>query len=416
LVPIAPGLRVSKGFALVAGSGTPADCTTDFSLSPGATCNISISFSPGFAGTLAGIALLSDNSINGNPALQTISLAGTSTPKNPPRNGENPQVIYFPAIASQPAQSSIFLTVAVNTGLPLTLASSTPRVCTVSGITASLLDRGICTIKASQAGSPPVYAAANASQSFVVTGGMQTVTFAPIQPQTAKTSVPLTATASSELAVSFTSNTPSVCTIQAKTNANLIAAGTCTITASQAGNASYAIAAPVQQSFVVNPAPQTITFDPITPQTAAIKLPLTATSSSGLGVSYVSTTATVCTISGKNANLLTAGTCTITASQAGNAAYAAATPVTESFAVSLASQTITFDAIPDQTAGTKLTLAATASSGLAVTYTASPSAVCAVSGKTANLKTSGTCTITASQPGNSAYSPAPSMVQSITVN
>jgi uncharacterized protein (TIGR03437 family) len=65
-------------------------------------------------------------------------------------------------------------------------------------------------------------------------------------------SIALFATASSGLTVTFASSTPSVCTVNGNQVA-LLFAGNCTITASQAGNATYAAATPVTQSFVVNP-------------------------------------------------------------------------------------------------------------------------------------------------------------------
>jgi len=71
-----------------------------------------------------------------------------------------------------------------------------------------------------------------------------------------------------------------------------------------------------------------------------VSLTLSATSSSGLPVSFSSTTTAVCTVSGTTATLVNPGTCTIQASQAGNANYAAATPVSQSFTV-LAGFTIT---------------------------------------------------------------------------
>ena len=44
---ITPGLVVGgQDFLQVAGSGTPADCTSSFALTPGASCNLSISFTP----------------------------------------------------------------------------------------------------------------------------------------------------------------------------------------------------------------------------------------------------------------------------------------------------------------------------------------------------------------------------------
>jgi sugar lactone lactonase YvrE len=79
-------------------------------------------------------------------------------------------------------------------------------------------------------------------------------------------------------------------------------------------------------------------------------------------------------------------------------------------------QTIVFPAIPAQTVGTPLTLSATASSGLAVTFTSTTTSICTVSGSTATFIASGACTIDANQAGNSAYAAASQAQQSFTVN
>jgi YVTN family beta-propeller protein len=78
-------------------------------------------------------------------------------------------------------------------------------------------------------------------------------------------------------------------------------------------------------------------------------------------------------------------------------------------------QTISFAAIPTQAVGTPLTLVATASSGLPVTFDSSTTNVCTVSGTTATFISGGTCTITASQQGNGTYAPAQAVSQSFTV-
>ncbi|MGA2651302.1 MAG: hypothetical protein ABSF28_12295 [Terracidiphilus sp.] len=78
---------------------------------------------------------------------------------------------------------------------------------------------------------------------------------------------------------------------------------------------------------------QSITFAPISTQIAGTPLALTATASSGLPVSLASNTTSICTISSAQVSLIDAGTCTIQATQAGNATYAAATPVLQSFTV-----------------------------------------------------------------------------------
>jgi hypothetical protein len=73
----------------------------------------------------------------------------------------------------------------------------------------------------------------------------------------------------------------------------------------------------------------------------------------------------------------------------------------------IASQTITFASPGDQTLGTSPpALIATASSGLPVTITSTTLAVCTVSGTTLTLVAGGTCSLTASQPGDANFAPA----------
>jgi len=78
----------------------------------------------------------------------------------------------------------------------------------------------------------------------------QTISFPPIAAHTAGTPATLNATASSGLAVSYASLTAAVCTV-AGSEALTLTPGECTIVASQAGNSTFAPAAPVSQSFSV---------------------------------------------------------------------------------------------------------------------------------------------------------------------
>jgi hypothetical protein len=73
--------------------------------------------------------------------------------------------------------------------------------------------------------------------------------------------------------------------------------------------------------------------------------------------------------------------------------------------VAKASQTINFGALSDKTYGdADFTVSATASSGLSVSFGASGN--CSVSGSTVHITGAGSCTITASQPGDSNYNAA----------
>jgi hypothetical protein len=66
--------------------------------------------------------------------------------------------------------------------------------------------------------------------------------------------VPLSASATSSLPVTLTSNSTTICTISGS-NAVLLKAGVCSITASQAGNTTFDSATPVARSFTINKAP-----------------------------------------------------------------------------------------------------------------------------------------------------------------
>jgi hypothetical protein len=78
---------------------------------------------------------------------------------------------------------------------------------------------------------------------------------------------------------------------------------------------------------------QTITFPRITAKDVLTSFALSATASSGLEVTFKSTTPTVCTVSGDTASLLIPGACTIEASQAGNDSFESALPIEQTFTV-----------------------------------------------------------------------------------
>jgi hypothetical protein len=326
------------------------------------------------------------------------------------------QTINFPTItATEYAASSLSLSAASTSTLPVAFVSLTPSVCTVSVAKASLLTEGTCDVEATQTGNAEYLAAAPVSRSFAVHLASQAISFPAITAaQYALSTLALSAKATSTLAVKFASLTPSVCTVSA-TDALLHSAGICTIQASQPGNNVYALASNVNQSFTVHLAPQAITFAPITAQVAGTSISVTAKASSGLPVSLTSTTPTICTVSGATAKLLVTGTCVIQAGQAGNTVYAEASFVHQSFNVARAAQTIVFPAIAPQVVGTPLTLKATASSGLAVTFTSTTTSVCTVFGDTATMLQAGTCIIDASQAGSGEYVAVGPVKQSFTV-
>ena len=327
------------------------------------------------------------------------------------------QSISFPAIGGlQVATTTLGLSATASSGLTVAFASTTPSTCTVSGTTASLLAAGNCTIQATQAGDGTFAAAAMVSQSFIVHHQGQNIEFPPITgTQYALTQLPLTATASSGLTVTFASITPANCTVSSST-VSLLSQGNCVIHATQAGDAAYSLAPTVSQDIPVHRNTQLISFPAInSTQYAVTTLTLPATASSGLAVVYNSTTPAVCTVSGSTASLLISGTCNILASQPGNGAYFAAPSISQSFTVHHQTQSINFPPIASQVIGANVTLSATASSGLTVSFASVTPAVCTVTGTTASVSATGNCIIYATQAGNATYSLAPTVSQYFTV-
>jgi hypothetical protein len=298
-----------------------------------------------------------------------------------------------------------------SSGLPVSLAVGAGSQCTLSGTTVHITAAGSCSITASQAGNANYNAAPGVTRTFAIAKASQTISFGALPDVSfGAPDFTVSATSSSGLPVSFSAT--GSCTVSGST-VHITGAGSCSITASQAGNANVAAAPSVTQSFAIAKAPQTISFGALPDVSfGAPDFNIFATSSSGLPVSF--SVAGSCTVSGPTVHITGAGSCSITASQAGNANVAAAPSVTRTFAIAKASQTIAFASIPDHTFGDPdFALAATASSGLPVSYTASGS--CTVSGSTVHLTGAGTCSITASQAGNADFGAAPSVTRSFTV-
>jgi hypothetical protein len=165
--------------------------------------------------------------------------------------------------------------------------------------------------------------------------------------------------------------------------------------------------------FTVSKHSQTITFAGL-PDRTIVDPPfgITATASSGLEVTFSASGA--CSVAGSQVTLTGVGSCTITGQQAGDAVFLAATPVSRTFAVTKGSQTITFAPLADRTVGDPpFIITATASSGLAVVFNAS--GACTVAGSLVTLTGVGSCTITASQPGEATYNPAAPVGQTFAV-
>jgi Putative Ig domain/Glycine rich protein len=142
--------------------------------------------------------------------------------------------------------------------------------------------------------------------------------------------------------LNYTSSNPSVISISGST-ATVVGAGSATITAlfTPTDSSNYETAT-TTNTVTVNKASQTITFGALsnrTMGTGTFLLSSSDTSSSGLALAYSSATLATCTLSGadsRTVTLVSAGTCTISANQAGNSNYDSATTVSRSFTISSA--------------------------------------------------------------------------------
>ncbi|HUR32535.1 MAG TPA: PxKF domain-containing protein [Vicinamibacterales bacterium] len=142
-----------------------------------------------------------------------------------------------------------------------------------------------------------------------------------------------------------------------------------------------------------------------------------ATASSGLPVSYGVGGGSACSVAGDMVSVLGTGTCTVVATQGGSDRFNAATPVTQSFSIGRAPQTVNLAALPVAPAygDPAIGLGASSTSGLSVSLTAS--GACSLSGPTTLAFTGwGLCTVVASQDGDVNYQPAPSVTRTTQVS
>lgn len=268
------------------------------------------------------------------------------------------------------------LTVSASSGLPVTVASSTPDTCSivetanggyaaqaVAGIPA---DTSKCTVVATQAGNDQ-YASVTTNRTFTWTRtsvAMKATWTTPIRIDGSPLDVAIynlagvkfDETVTGTTPLTFTSLTPKVCSVgtvqyvgttTSHTRASIKALwnGTCQIAVNFAGNTTLL---PTQLSTVATisgmttpqpgaDAPQSITFSPTSVATFGTQIPLTALSTSKLPVTFTTTTPAICSISQNSAGNFfvtsaagisgDANTCSITASQAGDASWASTSTI-----------------------------------------------------------------------------------------
>jgi hypothetical protein len=418
------------------------------------------------------------------------------------------QTITFGTLAGKRVDDVPFTVSATSSsGLPVSYSSSDTAVATVSGNAVTIAGIGSTTITASQAGDATYLAAASVTRTLAVAGIPPGISSQP-------TGLVINVTSNAAFSVTGTGTAPLTyqwrkegTDIGGATGATL---GLPNVQTNQAGNYSVVIAnawGSITSSVVtltVNRLAQTITFGALAGKRVDdVPFTVSATSSSGLPVSFSSSDAAVAAVGGTTVTITGVGNATITASQAGDSIYLPATSVgrtlvvagippgissqptgvtvnvtgTAAFGVTAAgtaplsyqwrkdgvniggatgaslglvnvqtnqagsyavvitnawgsitssvvtltvnrlAQTITFGALPGKRVDDNpFSMAATANSGLPVSYSSSATSVATVSGSTVTIIGVGSTTITASQAGDATYLPATSVSQTLVVS
>lgn len=372
-------VTASPGGATATGTGSPI-VVTGLNNGTAYTFTVTASTSAG-----SGVASAASNSVTPKGA-QTITFA-------------NPGAQNFGTAPVLMATSS--------SGLAVAFSSGTPAVCTVSGVSLAFVSAGLCTINANQPGDGSYLAAATVPQSFnvnAVAPGAPTIGTATAGDQQATVTFTAPAANGGAAVTGYTVTSNPGGMIGTSAASPIVVTGltygvayTFTVTASNSAGTGTASAA---SNSVTPKGTQTITFANPGAQSFGAAPTLVATSTSALAVSFTSSTSAVCTItSGGVLTLLSTGTCSIKADQAGNGTYLAATAVDQSFAVNAVAPgaptvgtatagdkqaTVTFTA-PANTGGAAVTGYTVTSSpgGLTATGAASPIVVTGLSNDTA---------------------------------
>ena len=244
---------------------------------------------------------------------------------------------------------------------PITYTSSNTAVATIVNGQIHIVGAGTTDITAAQAGNADYDAATSVVQTLTVSPlQSQSITFGTLTSKNyGDATFGLSASASSGLTVTYSCSNTAVATVSGST-VTIVGAGITDITASQAGNGTYASAASVVQTLTVNKINQTITFGALSAKTDAdAPFTVSASSTSGLSVALASSNTAVALVSGNTITVVGAGTTTISASQAGDGNHNAATSVPQTLTVSSVlsvNQSLFFDFGPNETTNGDVTV------------------------------------------------------------
>jgi len=307
--------------------------TLTYSLSSGTACTYSGAggiFNMVSAGTCV-VQATGAATANFNTATntQTVTIVNPATP-----------VITFGAAPTPSYSVGGTFTVSATTtntdSSTLTYSVSSGTACTYSGAGGvfDIVSAGPCVVQADGAATAH-FTTATQTQSVSIVKANPTIAFggagSPVYGNPSFTDTATTTNSDSNTLTYSVVSGP--CATGGSDTFTISGAGTCVVRADGVATTNYN-AANNSQSVTIAKAGQTISFTGPGTGTTPGSASLTATSDSGLTVSFSSTTTGVCTVSGTTVTYLAAGTCTIQADQAGNVNYNAATPVSDNITVS----------------------------------------------------------------------------------
>ena len=261
-----------------------------------------------------------------------------------------------------------------------------------------------------------LYTSSGAIATVLCAKASQAITFPAIPDQWTTNRYQLTDSASSGLSVSFSVfSGPAV--LSNGTNLSFTTAGAVSILATQSGSDNWNPAAAVTNSFNVLLTPQgALTFAPTSPQVYNTTNTLSASGGSGTGsVTYAVASGPGVLVGADGLKMLAGtGSVSVVATKAADALYDSVAS-TASVAAAKAGQTITFPAIADQLTTNNAGLAATASSGLAVSFNVFSGPATLAEGTNLTFTTAGIVAIVASQAGDDNWAVAPEVTNSFNV-
>jgi hypothetical protein len=344
--------------------------------------------------------------------------------------GKSNQTISFTSVAPTSAVFGDQYTPAATATSGLPVAFDASGACSYDGGTGkvTMTSVGTCIVTADQAGNASFNPAPQVTQSFSVGKANQAVLTvdSPSSGTFGETLQIVSSGGSGTGAVSYSVGASAACALHSGDAAKLditAGSGSCSVTATKAGDGNYNSITSAVRAVTVSKANQAaLTVDSPDAGTFGDHLAMSASGGSTAGAISFAVTgdSDACSIltsgadAGKLAITAGSGTCKITATRAGNGNYNDVTSAAHTVTVSKANQTIsvTTSAPASQVFDTSFTVAATASSGLAVSY--DRSGVCSHVGATFTM-TSGTgdCTVKYDQDGNDNYSAATQVTETV---